>query len=74
MSAVDDAVRMIKDTLKLVDEAERVGETLKEVTLELREHDRRLTRLETKWHATMELAAAPAARSIPARGDEGTAA
>ena len=57
MSAVSDAMRVIKDMLKLADDVQRVGDTLKDVAVELREHDRRITRLEAKWQTTIELSA-----------------
>jgi hypothetical protein len=56
MSAVTDAITAIREALKLADDVKRVGETLKGVTQELREHDRRLTRLEAKWETAIEIA------------------
>ena len=35
----------------------RTGETLKELARELRDHDRRITRIEAKWEAAVELSA-----------------
>ncbi len=56
MSAVKDAITAIREALKLADDVKRVGETLKGVAQELREHDRRLTRLEAKWETAIEIA------------------
>lgn len=56
MSAVKEAITAIRDALKLADEVKQVGECLKGVAMELREHDRRLTRLEAKWETALELA------------------
>jgi hypothetical protein len=56
MSAVKDAITAIREALKLADDVRRVGETLKGVAQELREHDRRLTRLEAKWETAIEIA------------------
>ncbi|MFA7097774.1 MAG: hypothetical protein WC383_15005 [Gammaproteobacteria bacterium] len=56
MSAVKEAITAIRDALKLADEVKQVGESLKGVAMELREHDRRLTRLEAKWETALELA------------------
>jgi hypothetical protein len=55
MSVIGDAVSAIKEALKLADDVKRTGETLKEVATELREHDRRLIRLETQWETVIAL-------------------
>lgn len=57
MSVFGDAVGAIKEALKLADDVKRVGETLTDVAKELREHDRRITRLEAKWETAVEIAA-----------------
>lgn len=57
MSAVKDAVMAIRETLKLAEEVKRAGESLKAIASELRDHDRRITRLEAKWETAIELAA-----------------
>lgn len=56
MSAVVDAITAIREALKLADDVRRVGESLKEISHELREHDRRITRLEAKWETAIEIA------------------
>ena len=61
MTVLGDAISAIKDALKLADDVKRVGATLKDMALELREHDRRITRIEAKWEAAVELSAARAA-------------
>lgn len=55
MSAVKEAITAIRDALRLADEVRKVGESLKAVAMELRDHDRRLTRLEAKWETAVEL-------------------
>jgi len=55
MSVIGDAVSAIKEALKLADDVKRTGATLKEVAKELREHDRRIIRLETQWETAMAL-------------------
>jgi hypothetical protein len=55
VSVFGDAIGAIKDALKLADDVKRTGETLKEISRELREHDRRITRIEAKWEAAVEL-------------------
>jgi hypothetical protein len=57
VSVFGDAIGAIKDALKLADDVKRTGETLKEISRELREHDRRITRIEAKWEAAVELSA-----------------
>lgn len=57
MSVFGEAIGAIKDALKLADDVKRTGETLKEIARELREHDRRITRIEAKWEAAVELSA-----------------
>jgi hypothetical protein len=49
MSALGDAVGALREALKLTDDVKRAGEALRDVARELREHDRRLTRLEAQW-------------------------
>jgi hypothetical protein len=54
MSVLSQAVEAIKDALKLADDVRRAGETMKELAKEVRDHDRRITRLEAQWEtATM---------------------
>ena len=55
MSVLKDAFDAVRDALKLTDDVKRAGETLKELSVELREHDRRITRLEAKWETALEL-------------------
>ena len=57
MSVFGEAIGAIKEALKLADDVKRTGETLKEISRELREHDRRITRIEAKWEAAVELSA-----------------
>jgi hypothetical protein len=56
MSAVKEAITALRDALRLADEVKRVGESLSGLAQEVRDHDRRLTRLEAKWEIAMELA------------------
>jgi hypothetical protein len=57
MSVFGEAIGAIKEALKLADDVKRTGETLKEISRELREQDRRITRMEAKWEAAIELSA-----------------
>lgn len=55
MSAIADVMGVIRDAMKLTDEVKRVGETLKSLSSELRDQDRRITRLEAQWDTAMQL-------------------
>lgn len=68
MSVFGEAIGAIKDALKLADDVKRVGETLKDIATEMREHDRRITRLEAKWETAVELSAVRAAPRLPGKG------
>lgn len=58
MSAIGEAAKAIKEVLKLTDDVKRAGETLKDIARELREHDRRITRLEAQWDTALQLSSA----------------
>ncbi|MDA8306466.1 MAG: hypothetical protein M0Z81_06535 [Deltaproteobacteria bacterium] len=47
MSALKDVMSAMKEVLLLTDKVDRAGSVLSEMALELRDHDRRLVRLET---------------------------
>ena len=55
MSAIGDAIGAMREALRLADDLKRTGETVKEVAHELREHDRRITRLEAQWETALAL-------------------
>ena len=55
MSTISDAVSAIREVIKLTDDVKRAGETLKELAIEIREHDRRITRLEAQWDTALKL-------------------
>ena len=55
MSALTEAIAAIREALKLADDVKRAGDTLKEIARELREHDRRITRLEAQWETALAL-------------------
>ena len=61
MSTLKDVISAMKDVLLLTDKVDRAGKVLSEISSELRDHDRRLIRLETM----VELA-----RSQPRLSDE----
>jgi hypothetical protein len=47
MSAIKDAIAAMKEVILLSEKVERAGGLLSDISKELREHDRRLIRLET---------------------------
>ena len=63
MSVFGEAIGAIREALKLSDDVKRAGDTLKEMSLELREHDRRITRLEAKWETVVEFSGGRGASS-----------
>ena len=63
-----EAIGAIREALKLADDVKRTGETLKEIARELRDYDHRITRIEAKWEAAVDLSAGR--RGSP-RGREG---
>ena len=54
MSVLGEAIGAVREALRLADDVKRVGDTIKDVSKELREHDRRITRLEAKWETAMD--------------------
>ncbi len=59
MSVVGEALGAFREALKMADDVKRTGETLKELAKELREHDRRITRLEAQWQTAIDLRGSP---------------
>lgn len=55
MSALSDALGAIKDAIKLADDVRQAGDALKDLGREIREHDRRITRLEAQWDTALAL-------------------
>ncbi len=64
MSVAGEALGAIREALKLADDVKRAGDTLKELSKELREHDRRITRLEAQWETAMALRGSANTRRI----------
>jgi hypothetical protein len=49
VSLLAQTLEAIKDAMRLADDVRRASEALKELTHEIRDHDRRITRLEVQW-------------------------
>jgi hypothetical protein len=58
VSAVADALKAVRDALLLADQVKRLGEALGAKDLEIRQLDRRVTRLEAQWDTAMSLTGA----------------
>ncbi|HXE20606.1 hypothetical protein [Castellaniella sp. UC4442_H9] len=62
MSAVREAIEALKGTLLLADKVERVAESLKGLSEDLEDHEKRIIRLETKWETALEFSRIQQAR------------
>jgi hypothetical protein len=49
VSLLAQTVEAIKDAMRLAGEVRRASDTLKDLTEQIRDHDRRITRLEAQW-------------------------
>jgi hypothetical protein len=56
MSIVADALKAVQQALQLSAKVDGLQQRMAELMIETRDHDRRLTRLEAKWEAAVELA------------------
>lgn len=65
MSAFKDALDAIREAINLAGEVKRTAGRLSDLTTEVREIDRRVSRLEGKWEAAMEFGMVNAARNAP---------
>ena len=65
MSAIKDALGAIHEAVKLVDEVKRASGRIAELAGEIRDIDRRVSRLEGKWEAAMDFGKASASRNAP---------
>jgi len=62
MSTISEALKAIQEVLKLTDDVKRAGETLKQMSTELLQHDRRITRLEAQWDTALQFGKIAATR------------
>lgn len=66
MSAIKDALDAIREAVRLTDEVKRTAGRLSDLTAEVRDIDRRVSRLEGKWEAAMDFGKLSATRgSLP---------
>jgi hypothetical protein len=57
MSAVGEALKAVREALLLADKVKRTADATLELGREVREHDRRITRLEAQWDTAMQFSA-----------------
>jgi hypothetical protein len=57
MSTLSEAIKAVKEALLLSEEVKRLALHSREMAQEVREHDRRLTRLEAQWETAMRMSA-----------------
>lgn len=55
MSILSQALEAIRDAMRLTDDVRRASQVLDSLTEEMRDHDRRITRLEAQWETAMML-------------------
>ena len=55
MSVFSEAVAAVQVALKLTEDLRRTSQELKELAQEVRDHDRRITRLEAQWDTAVML-------------------
>jgi hypothetical protein len=55
MSTLSEAIKAVKEALLLSEEVKRLVLHTRDMAQEVREHDRRLTRLEAQWETAMKL-------------------
>lgn len=56
MTVIRDAVKAMKEVILLTDKIEKTGNLLTDISAELRDHDRRLIRVETRLDTYVEIA------------------
>jgi hypothetical protein len=54
MSTVSEALKAVREALLLADKVKRPADATLELTKEVRDHDRRITRLEAQWDTAMQ--------------------
>lgn len=54
MSAVSEALKAVREALLLADKVKRTADATLELTKEVRDQDRRITRLEAQWDTAMQ--------------------
>jgi len=68
VSALGEAIEAIRKTLVLANDVERLTRVVDAMSLELKNHEHRLIRLETKWETAIELAQLGGRRGLPSPG------
>jgi len=75
MTAIKDALEALREAAKLVNEVKHSTARISELTVEIRDIDRRVSRLEGKWEAAMDFnrigASRNASRQLPSKPKNG---
>ena len=58
MSTISEALKAVREALLLADKVKRTADATLELTKEVRDHDRRITRLEAQWDTAMQFSRA----------------
>lgn len=53
MSVISEAIAAVQAALKLTDDLRRASQELRDLAQEVREHDRRITKLEAQWETAL---------------------
>lgn len=70
MSVISEALSALRSALNVTADLKQIAETLQGINVEIRDQDRRITRLEAKWEAAVELSAVRRP-SVPRLKDKG---
>ncbi len=65
MSVISDSIKAMKEVLLLTDKVEQAGGLLSDISKELRDHDKRIIKLETRLDTYVEIASIQSAKNLP---------
>ncbi len=64
MSVISDSIKAMKEVLLLTDKVEQAGGLLSDISKELRDHDKRIIKLETRLDTYAEVASIQSGRRL----------
>ncbi len=65
MSVISDSIKAMKEVLLLTDKVEQAGGLLSDISRELRDHDKRIIKLETRLDTYVEVASMQSGKRLP---------
>ncbi len=65
MSVISDSIKAMKEVLLLTDKVEQAGGLLSDISRELRDHDKRIIKLETRLDTYVEVASIQSGKRLP---------